>query len=286
VLMGEGAEDLLADHAQAQRGFGNDVELGPVRIITAEVTAESIAAACPEPSASLVAVVATPEDSGHNVATRLAAVQPELMVLAWSSAAVGMPEEPLIARLYPFGLSLVGRDGGPPIDNWTRVARLLHEEYVLSSAATGAVTPPSRRPWDAGLPLFYQTSNVRQLSCLISEVTRLGRSWSAPLAETSGPEPWTEAEIDMLAAAEHRSWVSFYLAHGWKLGPTRDDSKLRHHLLIDWDQLAEEVRQANRNSVYRGLVLLESLGYRSTRQPVSASSSETERELPHPPSKG
>lgn len=263
VLMGQDAESLREDHRRIQAGFGNDEESPPITVVREAVTTDAIARVAAPDSGSVVALTAAPAEN-VKIATRLAAARPDLMILAWSTTEPGIPVEPLIGRLYPFGLNMVGRNNRPPIDNWTRLAKLLHQEYVGSDQRAVADTPPSRLPWDAGLPEFYQSSNVRQLSCLLSEATRLGRSWSAP---TSGAheDDWTAEEINALAEAEHRSWRAFYLAHGWRYAPVRDDTRLRHNLLVDWESLDGSVQRANEDSVRRGLLLLESLGYRATR---------------------
>lgn len=263
VLMGEDCESLREDHRRIQAGFGNDSESPPITVVREAVTTDAIVKVAAPDSGSVIALTAAPAEN-VKIATRLAAARPDLMILAWSTTEPGIPVEPLIGRLYPFGLNMVGRNNRPPVDNWTRLARLLHQEYVGSEQRAVPDTPPSRLPWDAGLPEFYQSSNVRQLSCLLSEVTRLGRSWSAP---TSGAheDDWTAEEIHALAAAEHRSWRSFYLAHGWRYAPVRDDARLRHNLLTDWESLDGSIQRDNEDSVRRGLLLLESLGYRATR---------------------
>jgi hypothetical protein len=265
VLMGAEADELLADHRSLERRFGNDNELPHVEIASTASTAEAITRICDERPGSVVALLAPPDNTVNSEATHLASLRPMLPVLAWWSTTAGLPEEPLIGRLYPFGLSLVGRGDTPPMDNWTRLARLLHEQYRLADSTAGD-DRPSRRPWDSGLPRFYQASNVRQVGCLISEAKLLGRSWSAATAdELSQGDTWSDAEVEHLAAAEHASWVSFYRANGWTMSPKRDDRKRRHDLLTDWSSLPEAVRESNRKSVRRGLAMLAILGYRSSR---------------------
>ncbi|MFT3969997.1 MAG: hypothetical protein QM695_06895 [Micropruina sp.] len=150
---------------------------------------------------------------------------------------------------------LIITEDEPELNRPTRLADLLPQVTIL------AVDPDSTE-----LPAFYRQSNVRQVQALFSGVAQLGRTWAA-----EGPgEELSAAEIHFLSRAEHESWRRFYAAYGWRPGPKRDDTRLVHDWLVDWDALPPAARVRTHAGVRRSmallLALLDTAGYRSQRR--------------------
>lgn len=257
TLAGEDAIGLLADHRLAQSRFGDEGKLVVPQVRMTRASAETIAVLSDELEAAAVVLADIPTAAGLAVGSRLAAMRHHLTVLAWTSMSPGLPQEPVMGRLFPFGLSFLDSKGRPPVDNWTRLASLMHAAYVLGQENDS----PSLKPWDQ-LPAFYRESNVRQLKCLLSAVTGLGRTWSAATPDDSTDIAFSERELAFLASVEHESWRGFYIQHGWRQSTRRDSERLRHPLLVPWDHLSDAVREGNTESIRTALALLAVLGYR------------------------
>lgn len=257
VLVGTGAAALAAEHTAQQARFGNDPGIAQLRVISDPATDPVLVAAGRGVPTTLLVIAESRPDL--NRPTRLAGHLPEVTILAVDPASSEIPDQPLVGRLTSFGVGLLVGDE-PPEDHWTRIARLLHNAYLVQ--LEGEVgSRPSTRPWSE-LPTFYRDSNLRQVHSLFSGVALLGRSWAA---EGDG-EPLDAAEIDFLSRREHESWRAFYLGNGWRPGPKRDDNRLMHHWLIDWDALPPPARARTTAGVRRSLLLLDTAGYRSRRQ--------------------
>lgn len=256
TVVDESAAEFVAEHTAQQARFGNDSGLAEVRVVARAATdAVLIAEAGGELNTVLVIADDEPE---LNRPTRLAGQLPQVTILAVDPASSEIPDQPLVGRLTSFGVGLLSGDE-PPEDHWTRIARLLHAAY-LGQLGDAVGSRPSSRPWTE-LPTFYRQSNLRLVHALLTGVAQLGRTWAA---EGAGEE-LSAAEIDFLSRAEHESWRRFYTAHGWRPGPRRDDSRLVHDWLVDWDGLPPAARMRTIAGVRRSLALLDTAGYRSQR---------------------
>ncbi len=257
TVVGAGAAGLAEQHTRQQARFGNDRGIAELRVIAEPATdAVLLAAVGDEPGTVLMLTEAEPE---LNRPTRLAGRLPEVTILAVDPASSELPDQPLVGRLTYFGVGLLSGDR-PPEDHWTRIARLLHAAY-LGQLGDAVGARPSSRPWSE-LPTFYRHSNLRQVHALFSGVAQLGRSWAAQ----GVGEELDAAEVDYLSRREHESWRRFCLAHGWRPGPARDDSRLVHDWLVDWDALPPAPRMRTIAGVRRSLALLDTAGYRSRRR--------------------
>jgi hypothetical protein len=66
---------------------------------------------------------------------------------------------------------------------------------------------------------------------------------------------------------EHLRWVEDRLRQGWRLGPRRDVAGKRSPYLVPWDELSEEVRDLDRDSVRAIPRLVAELGLSIFRRP-------------------
>ncbi len=255
VLVDPDAGSLALGHAVSEAAFGN--EPASALQVRAEVpTDDQLADAAGEgPGAFLVLTEADPET---NRPTRLAGRLPEATIWAIDPTSSTLPDQPVLGRLSSFGTGLIPGDL-PPEDHWTRLARLLHNAY-LGTLGEDADPRPSARPWSE-LPIFYRTSNLRQVQSLLSGVILLGRTWSG-----GGDDPLDEDELTFLGRREHESWRGFLEANGWRQAAVRDDASLRHPWLVDWSALPVEARERTLGGIRHAVALLATAGYRSSQR--------------------
>jgi hypothetical protein len=74
-------------------------------------------------------------------------------------------------------------------------------------------------------------------------------------------------ETEILARFEHVRWVEERLRQGWRLGPRRDAAEKRSPYLVPWEELSEEVRDLDRDSVRAIPRLLDEAGLVIVRRP-------------------
>jgi len=130
------------------------------------------------------------------------------------------------------------------------LARAIHEEYVRHEREKGHTpeTNPSMVPWDE-LPESLKESNRKQAEGIRSKLEAIGcdiaitTDWSPQLVEFS-PE-----EVELMAEMEHDRWVRDRLAAGWRYDRIKNLERKTSPYLVPWDQLSEEVKDMDRNTV-------------------------------------
>lgn len=259
------ATDLVRDHDEMQRRFGHRAG-GTVRPDPSPFRVEAVAAWIDRARADgrrpVVVFTEEPTPGITDRGTRIAVRRPAALVFSRVPQATGGPPRAVLPNLFLFGLTLAP-EGRAPEDSWERVARLGHERYRHRSAAatsgSGAVVA-----WEE-LDDFYRQNNLRQVHSVLRRAVEQGRTWE-PLPGDHEPLPFTSAELDAMAVAEHRSWLQYYAANGWRYGPQRDNERKVHHLLKPLEALDREAADhavANtRSGVMDVLGLLQDLGYR------------------------
>ena len=260
TIVGETAEEVLEEHALAQRRFGN-AGLDRVRAEEHRELDEVVATAVEDHVAPALVFTGDVTVADQRQASRLGATYAGLLVYSRHTEVAGLGAEPLLAQVRAFG-STLDAGKGRPVDSWERIARLVHEDYVR---AYPDPKDPARRPWHELSP-FYRDSNVRQVLTVLGSAVAVGRSWGVS-AEPAAPP--SDAQLDAMARREHESWLAFHQHTGWTWSPTRDRAARKHPDLMPWDQLPDESRAKTRKGVVESLALLETLGYRSFDDPYA-----------------
>ncbi|MFC5931236.1 RyR domain-containing protein [Cryobacterium melibiosiphilum] len=182
-------------------------------------------------------------------------------ILALDSHTRGLSASPVMARLFPFGLTLEPHAGGA-LSSWERAARIVHLNYRWNERVGDTFRLAD---WPA-LPLFLKQSNLRSITTALASARAIGRSWEpATGLGTSAPSDaeLTAAELDEMAELEHASWCQHLRDAGWTQRDVRDDGRRRHPLLVDWAAFGDDGRARTRQTVATSMALLEALGYRS-----------------------
>ena len=272
LLLGPQAAELLDQHRLRQERFGNSASTSRIRVDPrdpAESTLRELLDGSVHPA---VILAESPSPSSSTTATFLAASNTRWTIFDWSATAHGAAPEPIIERLYPFGLT-IDAPGDQPVDGWERAARVVHERY-LNEHVPVPDGLPSHRHWHEGLSTFLKESNIRLVTTTISSAEQVGRTW-VPTAEggdetADGTRQPSEAELDQMARLEHESWLAHLRLAGWRRGPARDDRRRIHPALGSWEELDDDNRRRARRNVVSALSTLESLGYRSRPSPTYA----------------
>ncbi|MGH3831163.1 MAG: NAD-binding protein [Pseudonocardiaceae bacterium] len=253
---------LLAPDAAAQAA--SLAARHPVLATTCELTARSSDPADPDgppppegsqPSAAVVC----PSDDGASLRATLLfrRVLPEkcpviVCTTSWSSLAdllkapnlgtlVNVEEFNLLDRVCRPELLLEG-----PRET---LAQAIHADYASRRREQGASPDdPALAVWE-DLPETLRASNRAQAADLGNKLREIGcelvptTDWDAP------PVPFTEAEVEHLAELEHQRWEVERRQAGWRLGPERDPDRKLTPYLVPWENLAEEVKDNDRNAM-------------------------------------
>jgi len=155
-------------------------------------------------------------------------------------------------QLYAFGL--LDRTCQPDLllgGTYETLARAVHEDYVRKQREKGKMPQinSSMVPWDE-LPEYLKESNRHQADNIGVKLKAVGcdiaplTDWDAELFE------FTPEEVELMAKIEHKRWVSDRRGDGWKYsrGPKNIKKKTTPYL-IPWDELSEEIRELDRNTV-------------------------------------
>ncbi len=260
TIIGPHADQVIEEHALAQGRFGN-TQLDRVRAETTRELDDVVRECVDQYQAPAIVFSGDVSVADQRQASRLGTSYARLLVYSRHDEVTGLGTDPLLAQVRTFG-STLDAGQGRPVDNWERIARLVHEDYVRTYPDPD---DPARKPWDELQP-FYRESNVRQVLTVLGSAVAVGRSWGAS-AEAATP-PSAE-QVDEMARREHESWLEHLKRSGWTWGATRDRVAKKHPDLLPWDQLSDPSREKNRAFVVETLALLETLGYRSFDDPYA-----------------
>ena len=130
-----------------------------------------------------------------------------------------------------------------------RLAKKIHRNYLHKSMAAGVKmeSRPSMQPWKYLNP-FYRSANRQQADHIYVKLRAVGAG-VCPETDETEPFAFTEQEIQILAKMEHARWCAHHYLEGYTRGP-RDDEKKTHPDLIPWEELSEEAKVFDRETVH------------------------------------
>lgn len=145
------------------------------------------------------------------------------------------------------------------------LAQAIHATYVRERlAAPGPAGGGALRGWEE-LPESTKESNRAQAADVGTKLAAVGCGIQAWTDWTGDGPAFTAAEIETMAELEHERWCRERRAEGWTAGPTRDDARKVTPYLVPWAELAEDVKDYDRNAVRSLPELLTSAGYEIVR---------------------
>jgi len=128
------------------------------------------------------------------------------------------------------------------------LARGVHESYRDRRRAALGEDDPSLADWE-DLPETLRTSNRDQAAHFVQKLDAVHCATVRYSGKEAPPFVFTPTEVEVLARMEHERWCAERARQGWTQGPRRDPERRTTPYLVDWDELAENVRDLDRDAV-------------------------------------
>lgn len=128
-----------------------------------------------------------------------------------------------------------------------QLARAIHERYRRNQHGRKPPEDPAMKPWDE-LSETLKHSNRDQASDISRKLHAIG-CMVCPARDGDRGFAFTRDELEQLAILEHARWVAERVAAGWTAGPTTDVADKITPYLVSWDDLADEIREYDREAV-------------------------------------
>lgn len=142
--------------------------------------------------------------------------------------------------------------------NIERLAKEIHADYNRMQAERNPSKAVEYPSWES-LPDTLKYSNVRQAQTIVEKLKIIG-CYAGELDSNRDTHSFSAGELESLARFEHNLWVEERVKNGWRYGPERDAEKKTSPYLIPYDELAEDVKELDRDTVRNIPILLESVG--------------------------
>ncbi len=148
------------------------------------------------------------------------------------------------------------------------LARSIHEDYVEQKTKEGDMkeTNPSMVAWDE-LPEDLKESNRSQAAHIDAKLKEIGcgieplTDWTLAKFDFA---PW---EVELLAELEHMRWLKERKRQGWKYSSgSKNLKKKTSPYLLPWQELPENVKEYDRNTVRKMPYFLGRAGYQIYRR--------------------
>lgn len=144
------------------------------------------------------------------------------------------------------------------------LARSIHEDYVEQQLKEGETieTNPSMVAWDE-LPEDLKESNRSQASHIEAKLKEVGCGIELLTDWSLAKFDFTPQEINLLAELEHMRWYEERKRQGWKYSPAPKNLKRKTNpYMVPWQELPEEIKEYDRNTVSKLPFYLARTGYR------------------------
>lgn len=142
------------------------------------------------------------------------------------------------------------------------VARLLHEEYCAEDDRSRA-QDPSRQRALANRPWGELDETIRDANRYVADhfevKLRAVGCKLAPLGEGVAANLTTQ-EMELLARMEHDRWWADRALAGWTLAPVRNNDLKQHPNMVPYEELSEEIKQLDRDSIVKLRAILAASG--------------------------
>ena len=134
------------------------------------------------------------------------------------------------------------------------LARQVHEAYLSVEAADARASnkpPAAGTPWE-NLSEDDREGNREAADHTWAKLATLGYELHhVPAGQNvAPPDPALLKQLaeqeETMARAEHERWMSWRVLNGWQWGSPRDNAKLLHPDIVDYDKLAESTKDKDR----------------------------------------
>jgi hypothetical protein len=120
------------------------------------------------------------------------------------------------------------------------IAAALHAAYLASRPADAAGAPP---PAWGDLDEETREANRAAAGGIGPGLRSVGCDLVPLVAWDTTPTVFTPAEVELMAILEHRRWVAWKRAHGFRFGEVSDPARRTNAHLVPWDALGDGARE-------------------------------------------
>ncbi len=124
----------------------------------------------------------------------------------------------------------------------------LHQRYVTRQRTRKAADDPALQPWPALSP-WLQRSNLAVVDDIPNKLAAVGLRLDEDGGTAAGDlAQLLQSRIELLAELEHGRWSAERLLSGWT-GGVRDPARFLSPYLQPWDELSDEAKEYDRETV-------------------------------------
>ncbi|MFA5523144.1 MAG: RyR domain-containing protein [Tissierellales bacterium] len=147
----------------------------------------------------------------------------------------------------------------PLLINIEKIAKSIHADYNKNQIERNPDIELKHPTWES-LPEDLKYSNIRQARTITDKLRYLGYSASEENEGGTEIKELEPSQIEYLSKIEHDSWVDERSKNGWTYGEAKDiDNKISPHL-IPYEELTEDVKELDRDTVRNIISLLNTIG--------------------------
>ncbi|MEN6315848.1 MAG: RyR domain-containing protein [Clostridiaceae bacterium] len=147
----------------------------------------------------------------------------------------------------------------PLLDNLEKLAIAIHELFNKKQLERHPNKPLSY-PRFADLPDTLKYSNLRQARSIADKLDIMGWEMRPQGSEGEVVAEIHEDAVEALAIFEHNEWVRERAGSGWVYGEVKDAEKKISPYIVPYDELAEEIKELDRDTIRNIPVLLGMIG--------------------------
>ncbi|NCB42643.1 MAG: hypothetical protein EOM59_08490 [Clostridia bacterium] len=154
----------------------------------------------------------------------------------------------------------------PLLDNLEELAIVIHDLFNQKQSERHPDIPLAY-PRFSDLPDTLKYSNLRQARGIAEKLERMG--WEMRPAGSGGEivEKIPDDALEALAVFEHDEWTKERCSTGWVYGEVKDIEKKTSPYILPYEQLPEEIRELDRDTVRNIPALLKKIGMEIYRRP-------------------
>ena len=149
-------------------------------------------------------------------------------------------------------------------------AKSFHEEYCCKEVEARGKDPARKlKPFDMEWDILSEEGRDANRYVADHVDVKLRAIGFAIQSNPTKASILSGEEVEILAAMEHDRWTADRKLAGWTLGVPRDDARKIHDNMIPYNQLAEEIKQYDRDSVQTMVEILTREGKSLLRIPTA-----------------
>ena len=126
----------------------------------------------------------------------------------------------------------------------------IHERYNQTQLERYPDKPLEYPAWES-LPDTMRYSNVRQAKTISEKLALVGCYYAEAAVREKDIEvtDFDAEELETMAIYEHELWAKERIQNGWTYGPVKDTVKLTTPYLVPYEELSEEIKQLDRDTI-------------------------------------